>query len=207
MIPLIILAFASIFIGYVMKDLFLGLGVDTWTGSLFQLPSNCYYVEAEFLPFYIKLIPFIFTMFGVFCAILVYDFYENKFISLVFYKKIYYVYSFLVKKWYFDIIYNQYIVKNIVKFGYHVSFKMIDRGLLEINGPYGIVNFLKLLIKRVSNLQSGLIYHYIFVMISSLCTIIFVWYLCPLNIKSSLILIYLCLFVYFSYTINNKKIK
>jgi NADH:ubiquinone oxidoreductase subunit 5 (subunit L)/multisubunit Na+/H+ antiporter MnhA subunit len=29
MIPLIILAFASIFIGYVMKDLFLGLGVDT----------------------------------------------------------------------------------------------------------------------------------------------------------------------------------
>jgi len=29
MIPLIILTFASIFIGYVMKDLFLGLGVDT----------------------------------------------------------------------------------------------------------------------------------------------------------------------------------
>jgi NADH-ubiquinone oxidoreductase chain 5 len=28
-IPLIILTFASIFVGYIMKDLFLGLGVDT----------------------------------------------------------------------------------------------------------------------------------------------------------------------------------
>jgi NADH:ubiquinone oxidoreductase subunit 5 (subunit L)/multisubunit Na+/H+ antiporter MnhA subunit len=29
MLPLIVLAFASIFIGYIFKDLFLGLGVDT----------------------------------------------------------------------------------------------------------------------------------------------------------------------------------
>lgn len=98
MLPLIVLAFASIFVGYIMKDLFLGLGVDTWNGSLFQLPSNCYYVEAEFLPFYIKLIPFIFTMLGVFFAVLMYGIYEKKFISLVFYKKVYYLYSFLVKK-------------------------------------------------------------------------------------------------------------
>jgi NADH-ubiquinone oxidoreductase chain 5 len=105
-IPLVILTFASIFVGYIMKDLFLGLGVDTWNGSLFQLPSNCYYVEAEFLPFYIKLIPFIFTMFGVFIAIIGYGIYDKNFITLNFYKKVYYLYSFLVKKWYFYIIYN-----------------------------------------------------------------------------------------------------
>ena len=29
LIPIIILTFASIFVGYIMKDLFLGLGVDT----------------------------------------------------------------------------------------------------------------------------------------------------------------------------------
>lgn len=61
-----------------------------------------------------------------------------------------------------------------MKFGYHISFKMIDRGLLEANGPFGIVNILRHLIKKISSLQSGLIYHYVFVMVSSLSVIIII---------------------------------
>jgi proton-translocating NADH-quinone oxidoreductase chain L len=171
-IPLVILTFASIFVGYIMKDLFLGLGVDTWNGSLFQLPSNCYYVEAEFLPFYIKLIPFIFTMFGVFIAIIGYGIYDKNFITLNFYKKVYYLYSFLVKKWYFDIIYNEIVVKNVAKFGYFISFKLIDRSLLEILGPLGLIRLFKVLTKKISSFQSGLIYHYIFCIIVGLTSLL-----------------------------------
>jgi len=190
MIPLIVLSFASIFMGYIMKDLFLGLGVDTWNGSLFQLPNNCYYIEAEFLPFYIKLIPFIMTLFGIFFAIIIYHVYEKKFISLIFYKKIYYLYSFLVKKWYFDVIYNEFLVKNITDFGYYISFKGVDRGLLELIGPLGIIRILKIFIKKISSFQTGLIYHYIFFIVLGLISIILFWFLIPPYLKSSLIMIY-----------------
>jgi len=173
-----------------MKDLFLGLGVDTWNGSLFQLPNNCYYVEAEFLPFYIKLIPFIFTILGIFFAVVLYGIYERKFINLVFYKKIYNLYCFLVKKWYFDIIYNEIIVKNLVKFGYFVSFKMVDRFLLESLGPLGLVRFFKNLIKKVSLLQSGLIYHYVFcIMLGLLFLLSFIFFNVEMNLSLFLVLL------------------
>ena len=110
LIPLLILCFGSIFVGFIAKDLFLGLGVDTWNSSLFQLANHVSFFEAEFLPFYVKLIPFFFSMAGVASAILIYQIYENKLVELVVYKKIYYIYSFLIRKWYFDVIYNHYIV-------------------------------------------------------------------------------------------------
>ena len=203
MIPLIVLSFASIFMGYIMKDLFLGLGVDTWNGSLFQLPNNCYYIEAEFLPFYIKLIPFIMTLFGIFFAIIIYHVYEKKFISLIFYKKIYYLYSFLVKKWYFDVIYNEFLVKNITDFGYYISFKGVDRGLLELIGPLGIIRILKIFIKKISSFQTGLIYHYIFFIVLGLISIILFWFLIPPYLKSSLIMIYFCVFICFNLNKND----
>jgi len=192
-IPLIILTFASMFVGYIMKDLFIGFGVDTWNGSLFQLPNNCYYIEAEFLPFYIKIIPFVLTMLGIFVAVLMYNIYEKKFVNLIFYKITYYLYCFLVKKWYFDIIYNEIIVKNVLKFGYVISFKMIDRSLLELLGPLGIVRVLKNLIKKVTMLQSGLIYHYIFCMMIGLSAL-FLFLL--FEVESSLLLIYFMLILY-----------
>jgi len=203
LIPLIILSFASIFIGYIMKDLFLGLGVDTWNGSLFQLPNNCYYIEAEFLPFYIKLIPFIMTVLGIFFAIMIYSVYEKKFVTLIFYKKVYYFYLFLVKKWYFDVIYNEFLVKNVTSFGYFISFKSIDRGLLELMGPLGIIRILKILTKKASLFQTGLIYHYIFFIVLGLISIILFWFLVPVYLKSSLIIIYFCSFLYFNLNKNN----
>jgi NADH-ubiquinone oxidoreductase chain 5 len=62
LIPLWILGFGSIFVGYIFKDLFLGLGVDTWNSSLFQLATHVSFFESEFLSFKIKLIKFIFII-------------------------------------------------------------------------------------------------------------------------------------------------
>ncbi len=168
LIPLFILAIGSIFVGFVFKDLFLGLGVDTWNNSLFQLVTHVSYFESEFLPFYIKLIPFIFSLAGLFSSILVYQILEKRLVSLNLYKKLYYFYSFFVKKWYFDIIYNSYIVNSVLYFGYNISFKMLDRGLIEIIGPLGIVRNLKQSISHMYKIQSGLIYHYILMMVISI---------------------------------------
>ena len=74
-------------------------------------------------------------------------------------------YSFLNKKWYFDKIYNEYINKKLLLFGYFISFKGIDKGLIEIFGPYGFANSFSSLAKAFSKIQTGFIYHYAFVML------------------------------------------
>lgn len=202
LIPLLILCFGSIFVGFIAKDLFLGLGVDTWNSSLFQLVSHVSFFEAEFLSFNVKLIPFIFSMSGCFLAICVYHLFETKFISLNFFKKVYFFHSFFSKKWYFDNIYNTYIVNNILHFGYHISFKLVDRGIIELIGPLGITRGLSVIIKRVSNLQTGLIYHYALMIILGITFFVLLFTL-PFYFKTGLLLVYFYFFFYFN---NNNNI-
>ena len=203
LIPLWILGFGSIFVGFLFKDLFLGLGVDTWNTSLFQLITHVSFFESEFLSYKVKLIPFIFSISGSLSAILIYHIFESKFVSLDIYKKVYYLYSFFVKKWYFDNIYNTYIVNNILYFGYHISFKLVDRGILELFGPLGITRGLSVLTKKTSNLQSGLIYHYVFMMILGITFFILLFTL-SMHLKASLLIVFFYFFIYLN-NVNTEK--
>jgi len=45
--PLVLLSFASLFVGYVNRDIIIGLGTDFWGNALFTRPSEQYFVEAE----------------------------------------------------------------------------------------------------------------------------------------------------------------
>ena len=78
------------------------------------------------------------------------------------------LYAFLNKKWYFDKFYNECINKPLVSFGYFVSFRTMDKGVVEMFGPYGAVNTFSGLMKSTSKLQTGYIYHYAFVMLAGL---------------------------------------
>ena len=60
LLPLIILVFGSIFLGYFAKDLFLGLGSDFFLNSIYVHPKNLIFIDAEFIPYYIKIIPLIY---------------------------------------------------------------------------------------------------------------------------------------------------
>jgi NADH-ubiquinone oxidoreductase chain 5 len=62
--PLMVLALASMFIGYFSKDMFIGLGTDFYQNSITILPSHLLYVDSEFLPVHIKLLPLFFTLTG-----------------------------------------------------------------------------------------------------------------------------------------------
>jgi NADH-ubiquinone oxidoreductase chain 5 len=176
LIPLLLLFLGSVFIGFLFKDLFLGLGVDTWNTSFFQLINHISFFESEFLTYHIKLIPLIFSMLGIYFANKIYS---NKFNinSLNWFKNIYYFYSFFSKKWYFDNIYFYYIIRIILGFGYNISFKLIDRGLLEYVGPIGLINFIGKLSKKISFFQSGFIYHYALTMIIGLTSFIFLFFI------------------------------
>ena len=54
------------------------------------------------------------------------------------------------------------------------TFKLFDKGLIELFGPYGISKKISSLIKITSHLQTGLIYHYSGFMILGLILYIFI---------------------------------
>lgn len=67
-IPLILLAFGSLFVGYLSKDMIIGLGSTFWGNSIFVLSEHMSFLEAEYLPYHIKVLPLIFSHFGIFFA-------------------------------------------------------------------------------------------------------------------------------------------
>ncbi len=74
-IPLVLLAFLSIFSGFLFKDFFIGLGTNFWGSSIFVLPYNYYCSDIEFLDIFIKIMPLIFSMLGIFSGFFLYRFY------------------------------------------------------------------------------------------------------------------------------------
>ena len=175
--PLIILTFGSIFIGFLTKDFFIGIGSDFWNNAIFILPVHLFYMEAEFLPVKIKWLPFILSTTGIFVASLINIFNYNVFnynknnLSL-------YFLSFLInKKWYIDILQNKIVVKLLLNFGYLISFKLLDRGFIELSGPFGTSRTVKKLSVIFSNLQTGQITHYLFFMIVGLSLFSLVYFI------------------------------
>lgn len=49
--------------------------------------------------------------------------------------------------------------------GHLISYRTLDRGVLELMGPKGISNFMIKLTQGISNLQSGLVFNYALVIL------------------------------------------
>nr|YP_010117863.1 NADH dehydrogenase subunit 5 [Phytophthora castaneae]QPN53835.1 NADH dehydrogenase subunit 5 [Phytophthora castaneae] len=166
-IPLGLLAFGSIFIGYISKDMFVGLGSNFWNNSIYINPLNNQMIDAEFLPTFFKLLPVILSFCGLFGAFYLY-FFKFKFLyNLKISEYGLYFYNFLNRKWYFDKIYYEFINQYILQIGYNVTYKMIDKGLIEMCGPYGLTTIFAFLSQRIILLQTGYIYHYSLLMLIS----------------------------------------
>lgn len=159
------LGFLSIFIGFIFKDLFIGLGTDFWSNSIFHLYINSDILYAEFLDYYYKLIPLVYSFAGIFFSLFIYFVAYNLTMIVVTNRLLNSIYFFLVKKWYFDLIYNNIFVYGLLKSFYNVTFKLIDRGLIEFFGPLSIVRVINRFSVLFSFFQTGFLYNYIFVML------------------------------------------
>jgi NADH-ubiquinone oxidoreductase chain 5 len=164
-IPLIVLSFGSIFWGYLAKDMIIGLGTDFWQSAIFVLPTNSLFIESEFIPSYVKLVPTVLSFAGAILAIVLNHYYASFLYDSTLSPLCLKLYAFLNKKWYFDKIYNECINKPLFSFGYFISFRGMDKGLVEVLGPYGAVNSFSSMMKKASKLQTGFIYHYAFIML------------------------------------------
>nr|ATG87362.1 NADH dehydrogenase subunit 5 [Gracilaria chouae] len=168
LIPLIVLGF-GIFVGYLTKDLFIGLGTDFWNSAILILPNHSYFIEAEWLNITIKWLPFVLSSLGIVLA----TFTNVRQTYIYLYNKIYRFGCFLInKKWYWDILYNRFFVYPILNFGYLVSFKNLDRGFIELLGPYGLTKLIPTWAYIFSKLQSGQLSHYLFFFVLGVCLFI-----------------------------------
>ena len=212
-IPLIILAFGSLFVGYLFKDMMIGLGTCFWGNALFILPQNTLLLESEYIPQSVKLIPFLFTIIGALLAYIVCVVYSKVSYKIIKNFNIFNsqslsiktLYFFLNKRWYFDKVYNDFIGYKALDFGYQTSFKTLDKGVFEVLGPFGISVLLQNITNYISKLQSGMIYHYALVMLLGLTLLISslgAWGFLELFIDSKAFFIYLVSFIFYNYYTN-----
>lgn len=168
--PLGVLAIPSIFLGYIIKDVFIGYGTPYWNNALFILPSHT--LDAEFLPSLAKLTPVILSVLG---GGLAFFYYHYKSETLFSFKISYFgrkLYTFLNRKWFFDKVYNDFVSQIVLNLSYHTTYKAIDRGIIESAGPYGLSILLKKLSSFLHNLISGSFYHLALVMLGGLFLVI-----------------------------------
>ena len=109
----------------------------------------------------VKVVPLLLSIFGALMGFMVYDY-----ISLKLLKKrgLYYmVYTFFNSAWQFNYVINHFIIFNILNFAHLVTYRIIDRGLLEIIGPNGVSGLFIRLTQNISNLQSGMVFNYVLI--------------------------------------------
>ena len=185
-IPFSILALFSIFFGFIFSDLFVGIGTDFFGNSLYVSPHHISIVEAEFsLPLIIKLLPAIFSFLGAIIALYLYHINPEFIIGLTNTNLGRQFYTFLNGKYFFDIIYNHYIIALGLKIGYNIS-KLFDRGIIELVGPYGLSAILNNTALSIARSDTRVISTYsTYIIFNALCLIFIVF--APMLINSSLL--------------------
>ncbi len=159
------LGFLSIFIGFIFRDAFIGLGNDFWANSIFTFYTSSDILYAEFIDFYFKLIPLFFSFLGLFSSLLVYFCFYNSSLIIIKQDFLRFIYFFFVKRWYFDLLYNNLFVFNFLRICYGLTFKIIDRGFVELFGPLSLVRIINKSSSVVSFFQTGFLYNYIFIVL------------------------------------------
>ena len=185
-IPLFLLALFSIFFGFIFSDLFVGMASDFFSNAIFIKPNNISLIEAEFsLPLIIKLFPALLSLFGASLAIFLYHKSPTFIIDLTDNLIGQKIYTFFNGKYFFDIIYNNYIINKGLELGYIIS-KVLDRGIIEMVGPHGLSQTLTNTGKNISKLDTGVITTYSIYITLSLLSLIFLIF-APILIDTSLL--------------------
>jgi NADH-ubiquinone oxidoreductase chain 5 len=174
-LPLAILALFSLFFGYVTQQLFVGPGSAIFGNALFQHPNHI--IEGEWsIPLLNRILPVAGALFTPLLLIVLYSSFPGFLIRLLSTKVGKGFYLFFNRAYLFDGLYAR-LAALFLEFGYTTA-KTIDKGVLELLGPYGLTNLLSQTARNWAKLDTGFIPHYTLLMlIGLLAFIIFVFYL------------------------------
>ena len=189
-LPLIILAVFSIFFGYITKDMFIGMASGFFSdNSLFTHPLHEIMLDTEFaVPTLFKLLPFTLTITLSALSLILSEFLAR---SLIYFKLTrlgYNMFGFFNQRFLIELFYNRYISRFILKLGGHTT-KILDKGSIELLGPYGLEKGLLILSKSLSSLHTGLITTYALYILIGLILYILIPYISLINISILLCII------------------
>ena len=153
LIPLLLLAVGAIFSGYVFHGIFIGENTQFWGKAIFFLKQTAHGHPPLWLlilipTLVISAIPLSFILFLKRQDIVEGFINNNK-----------PFYNFLVKKWYFDELYDSIFVKSFKGIGTFL-WQRGDVKTIDAYGPDGVAKVVKNLSDRASSIQSGYLYHY-----------------------------------------------
>jgi NADH-ubiquinone oxidoreductase chain 5 len=167
-LPLIILAIFSIFFGYITKDIYIGIGTGFFIdNSIYIHPSNEILLNTEFaVPTFFKVLPLLLTISLSVISIVFSELLPTFLIKFKFSKIGYYLFSFLNQRFFVELFYNKYITNVILKLGGQTT-KFIDKGSVELLGPYGLELILVDLSNYINKLNTSVVTSYaLYILIS-----------------------------------------
>ncbi len=193
-LPLIILAIFSIFFGYLTKDIFIGLGSNFFSdNSLFIHPLHEIMLDTEFaVPTLFKLLPLFFTIFLSIISIVLTEFYPKLLINFKLSSLGYNIFSFFNQRFLVELIYNKYITGIIFMLGGQTT-KVMDKGSVEIFGPYGLERKLTDISKSINSLSTGIVTAYaLYILIGLIFFVSTLYYFSAEDYELLLIIIFAC---------------
>jgi NADH-ubiquinone oxidoreductase chain 5 len=195
-LPLIILAVFSIFFGYITKDIFIGLGSGFFADNgLFIHPSHEIMLDTEFaVPTLFKLLPLMFTVSLSIIALTLSEFLPKLLIDFKFSRFGYNIFSFFNQRFLIEMFYNKYITNTILNIGGQTT-KFLDKGSVELIGPYGLEKGLLGLSKRIASLDTGVITSYALYILVGLIFYIIVPYISLFDTSLIFVILYGLLYI------------
>jgi NADH-ubiquinone oxidoreductase chain 5 len=178
-IPLVILALFSIFFGFITKDIFIGLGSSFFVdNSLFIHPIHEIMIDTEFaVPTLFKLLPFIFTISFSLIALIFSELFPQVVIYFKFSRLGYNIFGFFNQRFLVEFFYNKYITSLILYLGEQTT-KILDKGSIELCGPFGLEKGLIYSSKNISSLNTSIVTNYaLFILVGLIFYIFTIFFL------------------------------
>ena len=173
-LPLFVLAAGAMFTGYIGYESFVGHRAgEFWGESILVLASHPALEAAHDVPAWVKFLPLGVGVTGIGLAFVLYMLAPG--LPALIAGRFQIIHRFLVKKWYFDELYDLVFVRPAFYLG-RGFWKTGDGSLIDGVGPDGVSAAVLNLARRASALQTGYLYHYAFAMLTGVVVLV-TWYL------------------------------
>jgi NADH-ubiquinone oxidoreductase chain 5 len=166
-VALFCLIFLSITSGFIFNDMFLGYGSNFWNNSIYFFNNHFLFLDVEFIHPLIKNLPILLSFFNMFFFYLIFSnlywvkYNLNK--SFFFFSTIFTNISpFFYYAMFFNKLYNK-LYSLLYNYSYLIQVKCVDKGLLELIGPFGSYKFFRFLHINFNNFISPLLFNYLFI--------------------------------------------
>lgn len=175
-LPLAILALFSIYFGFITKEIYIGMGSSFFNdNSIFIHPLNEILIDTEFgVDTQFKLLPFVFTLSFSILAILISEYSAKDVNSFKLSNLGYYIFGFFNQRFLIELFYNNYIVKEVLDLGGQTS-KGLDKGSIELMGPFGAYVFLIYISKSLIGISNSVVTRYALFFILQICILYLVF--------------------------------